>query len=337
MTRSAVPQPFADAYRGKRVVITGGLGFLGSTLAHRLVQSGAGEIVLVDTLDPRYGGNRYNLRGIEDRVRIIQCDVRDPGWYPALHGADYVFHLAAQVSYIDSLALPAEDLEVNAGSTLSILQACRHLSRAPRVIFASSRMVVGKVETGHLTESVFPNPLSLYGVHKLASERYLEIYHRNFGISTLAFRITNPYGPRQQMHHSKYSLVGWFVRQAMEGRTISIFGDGAQIRDYIFVDDIAEGFLRCAAAPVTGEVVNLGSGVPTPFGEMVRTVVDVVGKGRIEFVPWPANYERLETGDVQADISKLERLTGWRPNTDLRTGVEHTFRYYAEHGSAYLR
>ena len=325
-------------YRGKRVFITGGLGFLGSTLAHRLVHYGA-SVAMIDSLNPLYGGNRYNLAGLDGQVETVAGDARDiAAIRPYLSEADCIFHLAAQVSYIDSLNMPLEDLHVNAGLTLQLLEECRQRRLKPRFVFASSRMVLGRVDNPCPDEDSPAKPLTLYGVHKLASERYLSIYHQNFAIPTLTLRITNPYGPRQQIHHNKYCMVGWFVRQAMEETTIRVFGDGAQRRDYIYIDDLAEGFLRCAVARgAEGQVVNIGSGIATPFCDMVKTVVDVVGRGRMEFVPWPEDYERVETGDFVADLSKLERLTGWRSQIDLRTGIERTVEYYRRTWKEYVR
>ncbi|MHB2031980.1 MAG: NAD-dependent epimerase/dehydratase family protein [Gemmatimonadaceae bacterium] len=327
-----------DAYCNRRVLITGGLGFIGSTVAHRLVALGA-HVTLLDSLDSRYGGNRFNIAGIEDQIRVIEGDVRDDETLgPLVRAADIVFHLAAQVSYVDSLTIPMEDLAVTAGSTLQLLEVCRGMEHKPLVVLASSRMVVGRISHGILTEDAPTNPLSLYGVHKLASEKYLQIYQHFFGVPTIALRITNPYGPRQQIHHNKYSLVGWFVRQALAGETIKVFGDGRQRRDYIFADDIAEAFLRCTAAPeAVGQVVNLGSGVTTEFREMVADIVEIVGTGRVEFVPWPNDYERLETGDVQADVSKLQRLTNWAPDVHLREGIARTADFYRRHLRHYVR
>lgn len=337
---SAVPPAIdlASEYRDKRVFITGGLGFLGSSLAHRLVSYGA-RVAMIDSLNPLYGGNRYNLAGLEGRVEMVAGDARDiASIRPFLSEADCIFHLAAQVSYIDSINMPLEDLHVNAGLTLQLLEECRQRRVKPRFVFASSRMVLGRPATPCPDEDEPAKPLSLYGVHKLASERYLAIYHQNFGIPTLTLRITNPYGPRQQIHHDKYCMVGWFVRQAMEDSTIRVFGDGTQRRDYIYIDDLAEGFLRCAMARgADGEVVNIGSGIGTQFCDMVKTVVDVVGCGRMEFVPWPQNYERVETGDFVADLTKLERLTGWRSRVDLRTGIERTVEYYRRTWKEYVR
>jgi nucleoside-diphosphate-sugar epimerase len=324
-------------FRGKRVLITGGYGFLGSTLAGRLVRYGA-KVTVVDSLNPLYGGNPFNLRGYEPEIEAIIGDLRDPQLARrAVDGSELIFHLAAQVSYIDSLNMPLDDLALNAGVTLQLLEECRRQATPPTFVFASSRMALGRVEGATFTEATPANPLSLYGVHKYASERYLSIYHQNFGVPTIAVRITNPYGPRQQIHHSKYSLVGWFIRQALENQTIRIFGDGEQTRDYIYIDDLAEGFLRCATAPdAIGSVVNLGSGVATRFRDMVCTIVDVVGRGAVEFTPWPKDYAKLETGDVVADLSLLRRLTGWRSHVDLRSGIERTAAYYRLHSRHYV-
>lgn len=329
----------AALYRDKRILITGGLGFLGSTLAHRLCAYGA-EVTVVDSLNPLYGGNWFNVHDVDGgRLTTLVHDLRDlTAVRPHLEAADFVFHLAAQVSYIDSLSMPFEDLMMNAGLTLQLLEECRRLAVKPTMVLASSRMVIGKVDQAFVTEDSPANPVSLYGVHKLASEKYLQIYHQNFGLPTLALRITNPYGPRQQIHHNRYCMVGWFIRQALEGRTIQIFGDGLQRRDYVYIDDLAEAFLRCAVSrSAIGGVVNIGSGVPTRFRDMVETVVDVVGRGRVEFVPWPAAYEKIETGDVVADLSRLHQLTGWYSQVDLRAGVERTTEYYRRHWSHYVK
>ncbi|MGD9763481.1 MAG: NAD-dependent epimerase/dehydratase family protein [Candidatus Binatia bacterium] len=341
IARTAAPLPSVDlahAYAGKRVFITGGLGFLGSTLAHQLCGYGA-AVTVVDSLDPRYGGNAFNLRKTAGELTTVVHELRDMAVVrPYIESADFIFHLAAQVSYIDSLSIPLEDLLMNAGLTLQLLEECRRLTAKPVVVFASSRMVVGKVPQRLVSEDVPPNPVSLYGVHKLASERYLAIYHQNFGIPTLALRITNPYGPRQQIHHNRYCMVGWFIRQALEGRTIKVFGDGSQRRDYIYIEDLAEAFLRCALARgAVGGVVNVGSGVATRFRDMVETVVDMVGRGRVEFTPWPQDYKKIETGDVVADLTRLYELTGWRARVDLRTGIERTAEYYRTHWAHYVR
>ena len=321
----------------RNVVVTGGLGFLGSNLARKAVELGA-KVTLIDTLNPLYGGNYYNIQGIEDKVTVIINDIRNVEIIePIIKKADIIFHFAAQVSYIDSLSMPNEDYNLNAQSTLIILELCRKHNPKAKIMFASSRMVLGNVEGGTMTEEIIPNPLSLYGIHKLTSEKYLGMYYKDFGIPYVVLRITNPYGLRQQIKHNKYSLVGWFVRQAMEDKEISIFGTGSQLRDYIYSEDIINAFILCAVSEkAVGQIVNIGSGVSTQFKDMVETVVEVVGKGEIKYIPWPAEYERIETGDIRTDISKLQILTGWKPEYSIKEGILRTYNYYKKFKNFYI-
>jgi nucleoside-diphosphate-sugar epimerase len=324
-------------FKSKNVLITGGLGFLGSNLALRLLEAGA-NVTVIDNLTPLYGGNIFNVREIFDKIKIIINDIRNIEIIkPLIEKADLIFHLAAQVSYIDSLNIPHEDLDLNARATLNILECCRKYNPKTKILFASSRMIYGKVEQPIVTEGSPTNPLSLYGIHKLTSEKYLLMYYKDFGIPSTVLRITNPYGPHQQIKHSKYSLVGWFIRQAMEDQVIKIFGNGVQLRDYIFVDDIVNAMMKCAEAPgAAGEVINLGSGNSSRFCDMVSMVITTVNKGRMEFIPWPANYEKIETGDVSVDISKLKSITSWQPAYSLEEGIKKTYEYYEKYYDQYI-
>jgi len=326
-----------SSFENQRIIITGGLGFLGSSLALKLADAGA-RVTVIDNLHPLYGGNPFNIAAARDRIEVIVDDVRNLEVMGALiERADIMFHLAAQVSYIDSLSMPYEDLDLNARTTLGILEHCRKSNPGLRILFSSSRMIYGKADAPLLSETSATNPLSLYGIHKLTAEKYLLMYFRDFGIPSTVLRLTNPYGPRQQIKHSKYSVVGWFVRQAMEGNVIKVFGDGEQLRDYVFVDDIVTAMIRCAERPSTvGEVVNVGSGQSTRFRDMVSTVISCVQRGQVEFVPWPDNYERVETGDIAVDISKLKSLTGWEPQCTLQEGIQRTFEYYSMNASHYV-
>ncbi len=324
-------------YREKRILITGGLGFLGSNLAHKLVSFGA-NVTIIDNLDPLYGGNLYNVSSVRDKLKVIIGDIQDESLItPLLMDCDIVFHFAAQVSYIDSLNIPFRDLDLNARATLSILEIIRKHNLQTKIVFSSSRMVIGKSNNLIVDESVPTNPLSLYAIHKLTSEKYLLMYHSDFGIPVIIFRITNPYGVRQQLKHNKYSLVGWFIRMAMENKTITIFGDGKQLRDYIYVEDIIEAFLLSTANPKSnGEIINLGSGYSSEFGEMVNNIIRIVGSGEVKYVDWPANYERIETGNFQVDISKLKSLTNWAPSVTLEQGIRQTYDYYKSELSHYI-
>jgi UDP-glucose 4-epimerase len=332
-----VDRTLSEFYKNKIALITGGLGFLGSNLAHKLVGLES-KVIVIDNLNPLYGGNKFNTDTLSDRIEIHIADVLDESiMSPLIERADIIFHFAAQVSYIDSISMPHVDYDLNARSTLKILELCRKLNRKPKIAFSSSRMVLGKVDGPKMSELSSTNPLSLYGIHKLTSEKYLSMYYDDFSIPSVVFRITNPYGPRQQIKHSKYSLVGWFIRQAMENQTINIFGNGEQTRDYIYVDDIINGIIKTVSRDeADGEIFNMGSGVCTKFKDMVETVVRIVGGGEIHYTPWPANYERIETGDAVADISKLSTLTGFSPSINLTDGITRTYEYFLKNREFYI-
>jgi len=315
-------------FDGKSVLITGGAGFIGSSLAQALVPMGA-KVTILDALLPQYGGNKFNFKGIEDDVQFIEGDIRDSELVrETVKGKDIVYHLAAQVSYLDSKAEPLLDVEINAKGHLNVLEAVKDFSPEARVLFASSRLVYGKIQEVPVKESHPTEPLSLYGIHKLLGEKYFSYYAREFGLNAISVRIPNPYGPRQQMKHAKYSIVGWFVRQAMEGNEIQIFGDGEQERDYLYIDDIVEAFLQLTQKGEPGEVYNIGTHERVKFGEMVDAVLEAAGSGSKKYVPWPEDYEKNETGDYIADTTKIEAATGWNPEILLKDGISRMVEYY---------
>ncbi|MBS3151731.1 NAD-dependent epimerase/dehydratase family protein [Candidatus Woesearchaeota archaeon] len=325
-----------DVYEKKEVLITGGLGFLGTNLAHRLVDLGA-KITLTDAVLPQYGANQFNLDGIRDKVEINVNDIRDKSAMNQLvRDKDFIFHFAGQVAHNDSLEDPFLDLEINCSGTLTLLEACRKYNHGAKLLFSGSRLQYGKTERLPVEENHPLRPKSPYGVHKTAAEEYFIYYNREVGLRTTCFRITNPYGPRSQMKHSKYGIINWFIRQAMDGNTIEVFGEGKQKRDYIYVDDLVEAFLLAGIDGKTdGEVFNVGSGVPTEFKEMTESIVSIVGNGNIKYVEWPENYKNIETGDFYADISKIKSVTSWNPGIDLLDGIKRTFQFYEKNRDHY--
>jgi UDP-glucose 4-epimerase len=322
--------------RGARVLITGGAGMIGSTIAH-LALAGGARVTILDALLPMYGGNLFNLRGIREQVEFIQGDIRDLALMrQVVPGCDYIFSLAGQVSYVDSNTDPLLDLDINCKGHLQVLEACRLENPRARLLFASSRFVYGRIEYNPVDESHPFNCLSIYGIHKLAGEKYYRFYHEAYGLPTVSVRIANPYGPRQQMKHSKYGIVNWFVRLALEGQPLTVFGDGQQRRDYIFNDDVAEGCLALMLSPGTeGQVFNLGTGTAMPFIEMARLVAEVVPGTEVRQVEWPQDRYFVETGDYLSDISRITAATGWRPRTTLQEGIARTVAYYREHQGEY--
>ncbi|MBI1833767.1 MAG: SDR family NAD(P)-dependent oxidoreductase [Candidatus Andersenbacteria bacterium] len=319
----------------KNILITGGAGFIGSTLAHALVSQGA-TVTVVDAMLPLYGGNKFNLHGIEDNVEFVEGDIRDAQLMDTLvAGKDIIYNMAAQVSYIDSKDEPFLDLDINGKGHLTVLEAVRKYAPGAKVLFSSSRLAYGKIRTTPVREDHPTEPLSMYGIHKLLGEKYYKYYAETFGIHTISVRIPNPYGPRQQMKHSKYSIVGWFVRQAMEGNTIQIFGDGSQERDYLYIDDIVDAFLQLTEKGKSGEVYNIGTHERVRFVDMVDAVVAEVGSGTKKHTPWPKNYEKNETGNYIADTSKIEAITGWQAAVPLKDGVKRMVEYYRKNKQHY--
>lgn len=322
---------------GKEVMITGGLGMIGSTLAHQLVRYQA-HVTIVDACIEPYGANMFNLHGIREQVEVSITDIRDREAIKFLvQGKDIIFNLAAQVSYNDSIDDPFLDADINYIGHLNVMESVRRYNPAVKVLYSGSRLQFGKVEQNPVSEDHPLNPKTPYAFNKTVAENMYRFYTEVYGIPTVAFRIANPYGVRCQMKHAKYSIVNFFVRQAMEGKTITVFGDGEQMRDYIYVEDLTDAFLLAAASDAAnGQAFNVGSGVGTKFKDMVHTVVEVVGRGEVTHVPWPENYLNVETGNYVTDISKISSRLGWQPSVSLKVGIEKTFAYYQRYKEHYF-
>jgi UDP-glucose 4-epimerase len=317
------------AWRGARVLITGGLGFIGSNLAIRLVQQGA-EVTLVDAMIPEYGGNLHNIAPVAKAVRVNFgdiCDRHAMDWL--VRGQDFVFHLAGQVSHVMSLTDPYPDIEYNIKGTAVVMEAVRRFSPRARVIFTGTRGQYGPATRLPVSEEAPTNPKGLYEISNLTAEKIIQVYDQIHGIHTVLLRLTNVYGPRAQMKHSHYGVANWFVRLAIDDATIRVFGDGQIRRDFLYVDDCVDALLLCALADqVRGEVLNVGIDRPTTFLELVQTLLDVAGSGRWEFAPFTPERKAQEPGDFYSDISKIRRLVGWEPKTSLKDGLRRTLEYY---------
>lgn len=325
----------SNFFSEKKILITGGAGFLGSCLAQKLVPLGA-HVTVVDAMLPLYGGNMFNFDGINDKIQFVEGDIRDQELMNTIvKGKDIIYNFAAQVSYIDSKDQPFLDLDINGKGHMTVLEAVRVHAPSARILFSSSRMVYGKITANPVAETHPTDPLSLYGIHKLLAEKYYHYYTHTFGMDTVSIRIPNPYGPRQQMKHSKYSIVGWFVRQAMEGKTITVFGDGSQERDYLYADDIVDAFLELTQHGKSGEVYNIGTHERVTFGQMVDAVIAEVGSGTKECIPWPENYEKNETGNYVADTAKIQAITPWKPSISLEEGIKRMVAYYKQNKAHY--
>jgi UDP-glucose 4-epimerase len=325
-----------DVYAGRRVMITGGLGFIGSNLARRLVTLGA-DVLLVDSLIPDYGGNLFNIDGIEDRVRVNIADVRQASTMNYLvRDREVIFNLAGQVSHIDSMRDPHTDLEINCRSQLTLLEACRHHNPAVKVVYASTRQVYGRPDHLPVTEQHLVRPTDVNGINKAAGEYYHLVYNNVFGVRACSLRLTNIYGPRQLIHHNRQGFIGWFIRLALEDGEIQVFGDGSQIRDFVYVDDAVEAFLRAGATDaVNGEVFNVGGDEHITHRDLVALLVEIAGTGRFRFVDWPAEKKAIDIGSFYTDASRFKAATGWAPQVPMREGLARTCAFYRAHYDRY--
>ncbi len=328
---------YLEFYRGRRVLVTGGLGFIGSNLARRLVELGA-DILLIDSLLPDYGGNLFNVAGIDDRVRVNIADIRQGTTMNYLvRDRDVIFNLAGQVSHIDSMRDPHTDLEINCRSQLTILEACRQHNPATKVVFAGTRQIYGRAERLPVDETHLVQPTDINGINKAAGEYYHMVYNNVFGVRTCSLRLTNVYGPRQLIRHNRQGFIGWFIRIALEGGEIQVYGDGSQIRDFVYVDDVADAFLRAGASDATnGDVFNVGGHEPLMHRDLVELLLRTAGRGSVRFVEWPDEKKRIDIGSFYSDSSKFERVTGWRPAVGLADGLARTLAYYREHFDRYV-
>ena len=325
-----------DSFTASKVLITGGLGFIGSNLARRLVELGA-DVTVIDSLIPDYGGNLYNVQDIKNRIQTNVSDVRDSHSLRHLvQGKDYLFNLAGQTSHLDSMTNPMADLEINCQAQLSILEACRAGNPKIKIVFASTRQIYGRPTQLPVPETHPLHPVDVNGINKMAGEHYHLLYNDVYGIPATALRLTNTIGPRMRIKDARQTFVGLWVRQLLEGKPISVWG-GKQLRDFTDVEDAIDAFLMAAASPATnGQVYNLGGTEMIDLGELAKLMVEVNGAGSYEIKEFPAERRAIDIGDYYADFSKIRQALGWEPKRALRATIETTLSYFRETLPNYL-
>ncbi len=325
-----------DALAGKRVVITGGLGFIGSSLALRLVEHGA-EVTITDAMLPEYGGNLFNIEPVKDRVRVNFCDIRDVNSMNYLvRGQDVVFHLAGQNCHILSLRNPFPDIDMNIKGTAIVLEAMKAHAPDAVLVYSGTRGQYGKSVSLPVNEDAPTNPLGIYEVSRLAAEKMIQVYNDSHGIPAVMLRMTNIYGPRSQMLHNRFGVVNWFVRLVVDDQEISVFGDGSMLRDFLHIDDCVDAMLLCAVdKSAHGKVLNLGHHKPTSFLELVETMIDVAGTGSFKHTEFSKERAAQNPGHYYSDITRISEAIGWQPKVDLRAGLSQTVEYYRKHKAHY--
>jgi UDP-glucose 4-epimerase len=323
-------------FQGAKVLITGGLGFIGSNLTRRLDALGA-AVTVVDSLIPDYGGNLYNLEGLQSRVQVNVSDVRDTHSLRYLvQGKDYLFNLAGQTSHLDSMVNPMPDLEINCQAQLSILETCRSYNPKIKIVFAGTRQIYGRPAHLPVPETHPLNPVDVNGINKMAGEKYHLLYNDVYGIPATALRLTNTIGPRMRVKDARQTFLGVWVRQLLEGKPISVWG-GKQLRDFTDIEDAVDAFLLAAASPLTnGQVYNLGGAEVVDLATVAKLMVEVNGSGSYEVRDFPADRRAIDIGDYYSDYSKIRNQLGWEPKRKLRETIETTLRYFRENMSHYL-
>jgi nucleoside-diphosphate-sugar epimerase len=326
----------SQAYQGRKVIITGGLGFIGSNLARALVDLGA-EVTLVDSLIPEYGGNPHNIAGLERKVTVNISDVRDRHSLPVfLRGKDFLFNLAGQTSHMDSMSDPETDLEINCRSQLSILETCRLCNPGIRVVFASTRQIYGRPDYLPVDEKHPLRPVDVNGINKLAGEEYHLLYSQVHGIRSTVLRLTNTIGPRMRIKDARQTFVGVWIRSVLEGRPFEVWG-GDQLRDFTYVDDAVDAFLISAARPeAVGRVFNLGGPEKVSLRQLAESLTRVVAGSRFTINEFPADRKKIDIGDFYADCRLIESELGWRPRTDVATALEKTVAYFRSELANYV-
>lgn len=323
------------AFRGKSVLVTGGLGFIGSNLAIRLVELGA-RVTVLDSLIPQHGGNEFNVEPVRDALAVNISDMRDQTSLNVLvRGKDFVMHLAGQVSHGDSMRDPHLDLDVNCVSTMNLVEACRHHNPEAVLVYTSTRQVYGRPRVLPVTEDHPTIPVDVNGINKLAAEYYHLLYDRTYGVRSAVLRLTNTYGPRQQIRNDRQGFIGIFIRKALRGEPLQVFGTGRQRRDFNYVDDVVEAILRAAATPACwGRVWNLGADRHYSLLEFVEILARHCA---VEWstVPFPDDKKLIDIGDYYGDYSAFREATGWRPRVDLEEGIERTLESYRRHPEVY--
>jgi UDP-glucose 4-epimerase len=327
---------FAEAFANRRVLITGALGFIGSNLTRRLVELGA-RVLVVDSLIPEYGGNLFNIAGIEDRVEVNISDVRDAHSMAYLvQRQDYLFNLAGQTSHLDSMHDPDTDLEINCRAQLSILEACRKYNPSVKVVFASTRQIYGKPDYLPVDEKHLLRPVDVNGINKMAGEWYHILYNHVHGIRACALRLTNTYGPRMRVKDARQTFLGEWIRLLVQGRPFEVW-DGHQLRDFTYIDDAVDAFLLAASCnEANGEIFNLGGQGTISLNDLARLIIEVNRGGEYVRRDFPADRRNIDIGDYYADFCHIQTVLGWKPSVTLPEGLARTIAFYREHLPKYL-
>ena len=321
----------------KKILITGGLGFIGSNLARRLAGYG-NSITVMDSLIPEYGGNLRNLHDIKNQITVSLTDVRDfTATRDLIKGHDYLFNLAGQTSHLDSMYDPITDLDINAKAQLSILEACRKYNPDIRIVFASTRQIYGKPRYLPVDEKHPRHPVDVNGINKIAGEQYHLLYQEVYGITSSVLRLTNTYGPRMRIKDARQTFLGIWIRNLLEGKPVQVFGDGKQRRDYNYVEDVLDALLIAATENnAVGKVYNLGAPDPLSLEDTAKIMCQGIQVSDYLMIPFPEERKAIDVGDFICDYSAFRNQFGWVPKVNFQEGIQLSIEYFRKEIKHYL-
>ena len=321
----------------KKILITGGLGFIGSNLARRLAECG-NEVIVVDSLIPEYGGNLRNLYDFHDKIQINLSDIRDAySINELIKGQDYIFNLAGQTSHLDSMENPFTDLDINAKAQLSILEACRKNNPEIRIVFASTRQIYGRPKYLPVDEKHPLHPVDVNGINKIAGEQYHILYNEVYGIASSILRLTNTYGPRMRIKDARQTFLGIWIKNLLLNKPIQVFGDGEQRRDYNFVDDVIDALLLSATSEdAIGKTFNLGDPDPLSLIETAKIMCNQFEEAEFEMIPFPQDRKAIDVGDFICDYSAFSNSFGWQPRISFEEGISKSLDFFKKELEYYL-
>ncbi|MFA6261313.1 MAG: NAD-dependent epimerase/dehydratase family protein [Bacteroidia bacterium] len=324
-------------YQNKKVLVTGGLGFIGSNLVRKLVEQGA-DVTIIDSLIAEYGGNIVNIQDVESQVNVNITDVRDTyAMNHLLAGKDYLFNLAGQTSHLDSMDHPMEDLQINAAAQLSILEACRKVNNSIKIVYASTRQVYGKPKYLPVDEQHPLQPVDVNGINKVAGEWYHLLYNNVYGIRACALRLTNTYGPGMRIRDARQTFLGIWIRRLLEGKPILIYGDGSQVRDFNYVDDCVEAMLLAGQNENSnGKVYNLGHHEVLSLLDVAKQMCSIHTPGTYSCIPFPDERKAIDIGNYYGSYALIQKELGWKPKVNLETGLDRSLRYYEQYLNDYI-
>lgn len=329
------PSPFVDRWKDKRILITGGAGFIGSTLALRLASYGS-QITVVDSMIPEFGGNLFNLSECASRIHINFSDIREPhSLKPLLKDVDVLFSLAGQTSHMDSMTDPYTDLHINCAAQLNLLETCRNVNPEVRIVFASTRQIYGRPDYLPVDEEHPINPVDINGIHKYAAEQYYQMYHHLYDIRSSILRLTNTIGPRMRIKDARQTFVGIWIRRLLEDEPIEVWG-GDQLRDFNDVEDVVDALLITSLTEESyGQVFNLGSQEKVSLIELAQMMVELNGSGKLRIMQFPEQRSKIDIGDYYSSHEKISSLTGWEPKRKLTQTLQNTLTFYKKNLALY--